>query len=155
LLNPILANIFYSLKAVKNLIAINLFFIIIQIMILFFLSKIFSGIETLTITWVVIGWVNNGSLIYYLVHIKNLHFNQTIILKLSLILLITAAIIILGRNLIGLLFADINIVHDSWSILLRTACSGLLLLLVFGLATYFVFRGVFRKIFASLNEISK
>jgi len=155
LLNPVLANVFYSLGIVKKLIAINLFFILIQTGILFFLSKIFSGIETLTTTWVIIVWINNITLVLYLIRLKHLHSYKTVFLKLLLVLLITTAMIALGKNSIGLWSADIFNVQNNWSLLLKIVFAGFVLLFVFCLAVYFLFRDKFNNILANLKKSNK
>jgi len=145
LLNPVLANIFYSLRTVKILIAINLFFIVIQTAILFFLSKIFTGIETLTLTWAIIGWVNNCALIFYLERIKKFHFDRAIALKLSLVILTTATLILLCKDLAGLWFT--MMAQNSWLLLIKTLSAGLILLSIFVLTMYFIFRDKLGRFF--------
>jgi peptidoglycan biosynthesis protein MviN/MurJ (putative lipid II flippase) len=139
LLNPILANIYYSLRTVKNIIAINLFFIMIQFIVLLFFSKIFTGIETLTVTWVIIVWTNNFALIYFLAHYKDLHFDKTIVMKLFLVLLTTAALIMLCKNFVDVWFGEANALQSNLHLLLKVSGAGIILLLVFTIGISFVF----------------
>ncbi len=152
LLNPVLINIFYSLKAVKNLIAINLFFIVVQVALLILFTTIFTSIEALTITWVIIVWVNNISLIVFIGRFKNIHFDRTIVLKLSLVVLITAVTSLLSRKMIGSVFNN-SINDSSWLVLLNTIGIGLLLIIFFALITYFVFRDKLIGMLSSLKKI--
>ncbi|MHB8904527.1 MAG: murein biosynthesis integral membrane protein MurJ [Melioribacteraceae bacterium] len=151
LLNPVLANIFYSLRTVKNLIAINLFFIVIQIAILFFLSRIISGIETLTLTWAIIVWANNCALIFYLENVRKIRFDRTIALKLLIIILTTAVLILLSKNIVGLWFVDM-IAQNSWLLLIKVVSAGIILLLIFFLGVYLIFRDTLSKVFPFLKR---
>jgi peptidoglycan biosynthesis protein MviN/MurJ (putative lipid II flippase) len=152
LLNPVISNIFYSLNSVKNLIVINTIFIAIQTAILFSFSKLFSGIEALTITWVIIVWINNGALIYYLVRVKNLRFSSTIILKLALLILITSVLILVSKDGTNWWFAEMNTVGDSWMRLVKLTCAGFILLIIFSVTVYFVFRDKLSGIFNHLKK---
>ena len=151
LLNPVLANIFYSLKSVKKLIGINL--IGLQTVMLIFFSKIFSGIETLAAAWVITGWINNAALVYYLIKFKNVKFDKRIILKLSLMLLITAVIIFLGKEPLGLLFA--GPVQTGWILLINLLIACMIILLIFGGAVYFVFKDMIARLFDQIKNPSK
>ena len=139
LLNPVIANIYYSMRTVKNIIAINLFFILIQFIVLLFFSKIFTGIETLTVTWVIIVWTNNFALIYFLARYKDIHFNKTIVMKLFLVLLTTAALIILCKNFVDGWFGEANALQSNLHLLLKVSGAGIILLLVFIIGISFVF----------------
>lgn len=146
LLNPILANIFYSLKAVKNLIAINLFFIFIQTAILFSFSKTIPGIKALAVTWVVIGWINNCALIYYLFKVKKIRFSRTIVSRLLIILLITTALIILINYLVSSYFFGMNTVYNLWQTLIKVVLGGLILMIIFSAAVYLVFHDMLGRL---------
>ncbi|MFA3784115.1 lipid II flippase MurJ [Melioribacteraceae bacterium 4301-Me] len=145
LLSPVLANIFYSLKSAKNLIAINLLFVFIQAIVLFFLSKVLSGIEALAITWVTVGWLNSGFLIYYLIRFKRVVFDRVITLKLLLIALITTIIIILCKNLSQYLFALDNINEQT---AMKILLVGLTLLLIYCTVVFLILRDMIIKISA-------
>jgi len=140
LLNPILANIFYTLRYVKNIIYINLFFILIQIVVLLILSRISSGIETLTITWVIIVWCNNISLIYYITRFKKINLDKTIVIKVFLILLITFIVMNAGIYTICKSVFETNIFFNKWQNLLKIAQAGSIIFLVYASAVIIVFR---------------
>lgn len=155
LLNPVIANIFYSLKAIKNIILINLIFVLIQAVILFILSKTFSGIETLTIAWTIFVWINNGALLYYLARVKGVRFDKEIMFKLFLIILSTVVMILIGRYFTNLLFDDLTILESKLIILLKTLVSGTVLFLAFALTTIFVFRDKLNGIRSYLKDLRK
>lgn len=140
LLNPVIAGIFYSLKAIKNIILINLIFILIHAAILFILSKTFPGIQTLAIAWVIFVWINNGVLFYYLIRVKKIRFDKNLMLKLFLILMSTIVMILIGRYFSKMWFDDLSISGNSLAILVKTFVSGVVLFLVFAFTTVFVFR---------------
>ncbi len=146
LLNPIIANVFYSLRSIKSLIGINVFFILVQTGILFLLSRTISGIETLTVTWAIVTWINAAVQIYYLVHLKNLRIDKVIVVKLVFVLLITVVLIIAGKNFAGLLFPNLGLLQNSWQILIRIIAAGIILLIAFLSAVYFVFRDMLKDL---------
>lgn len=151
LLNPVLINVFYSLRSVKNLIVINLFFIIMQVVLLILFTKIFTGIEALTITWAIIVWLNNISLVVYIERFKKIYFDRTIVFKLSLVVLITAVISLLSKKLISSIFD--NSVDNSLLVLINTLGIGLLLIIIYSFITYFVFRDKLKAVLSSLKKI--
>ncbi|MFA5803353.1 MAG: lipid II flippase MurJ [Melioribacteraceae bacterium] len=155
LLNPLIANIFYSLKAIKNIILINLIFIIIQAVILFILSKTFSGIETLTIAWAIFVWINNSALLYYLARVKGVRFDKEIMFKLFLIIMSTVVMILIGRYFSNLLFDDLTILESSLVIFLKTFVIGIVLFLAFAFTTFFVFRDKLNGIRSYLKELRR
>lgn len=155
LLNPVLANIFYSLKTIKSLIAINIVFICLEAVILFLLSKIFSGIETLAITWVIIMWMDNGALIYYLVQVKKLYFDTSIVSKILITLLITAALIFIGKVSMNIFFSEDELVHDNSTALIKIASAGFFLLLLFGMGMFWIFKDMLKKFVADLKQSRK
>ncbi len=155
LLNPLIANIFYSLKAIKNIILINLIFILIQAATLFILSKTFSGIETLTIAWTIFVWINNSALLYYLARVKGVRFDKDIMLKLFLIIISTVVMILIGRYFSNLLFDDLTILESSLVILVKTFVIGIVLFLAFAFTTVFVFRDKLNGIKSYLNELRR
>ncbi|MCX6173172.1 MAG: hypothetical protein NTZ27_00245 [Ignavibacteriales bacterium] len=155
LLNSVIANIFYSLRAIKNIIFLNLIFILIQAIILFILSKTFSGIETLTIAWVIFVWINNGALLYFLKRVKGVRFDKNIMFKLFLIIMSTAVMILIGRFFSNLWFDDLSISESSLVILLKTLVIGTVLFLAFSFITIFVFRDKLNGIRTYLKELRK
>jgi putative peptidoglycan lipid II flippase len=155
LLNPVLANIFYSLKYVKNIIYINLFFILIQIAVLLTLSRISSGIDALTITWVIIVWCNNISLIFYLSRFKKIYLDKSIVVKIFLTLLITSILMIAGMLFVGNSLFDVNIFDSKWQGLLKVAGAGFIIFLVYAIALGIVFRERLVKCFSYLKKIRK
>jgi len=155
LLNPMIANIFYSLRAIKNIILLNLIFILIQAIILFILSKTFSGIETLTIAWVIFVWINNGALLYFLKRVKGVRFDKNIMFKLFLIIMSTAVMILIGRFFSNLWFDDLSISESSLVILLKTFVIGIVLFLAFSFTTIFVFRDKLNGIKSYLKELRR
>lgn len=155
LLNSVIANIFYSLRAIKNIILLNLIFILIQAIILFILSKTFSGIETLTIAWVIFVWINNGALLYFLKRVKGVRFDKNIMFKLFLIIMSTAVMILIGRFFSNLWFDDLSIPESSLVILLKTLVIGTVLFLAFSFITIFVFRDKLNGIRSYLKELRR
>ncbi|MEW6196925.1 MAG: lipid II flippase MurJ [Bacteroidota bacterium] len=138
LLNPVLINIFYSLRSVKNLIVINLFFIIMQVVLLILLTKIFTGIEALTITWAIIVWLNNITLVLYLARIRKIRFDKGNVFKLALVVITTAVIALLSKQFVNSMFNNVN--ESSCVVLLKLSSVGLTLLLVFTSIVYYIFR---------------
>ena len=155
LLNSVIANIFYSLRAIKNIILLNLIFILIQAIILFILSKTFSGIETLTIAWVIFVWINNGALLYFLKRVKGVRFDKNIMFKLFLIIMSTAVMILIGKFFSNLWFDDLSIPESSLVILLKTLVIGTVLFLAFSFITIFVFRDKLNGIRSYLKELRR
>lgn len=145
LLNPIIANIYYSLRIVKSLISINMSFIMLQAIMLFLFSRVIPGIEALTIAWVIISWFNSVALIYYLVRVRNIHFDKTIIFKLFLVVLFASIFIFLGKNLAKVMFVDMNTINNDWQLLIRVIGAGLVLVIIFGSTVYFIFRDMLRN----------
>jgi putative peptidoglycan lipid II flippase len=155
LLNPVLANIFYSLRYVKNIIYINLFFILIQFSALLIISRISSGINSLTITWVFLGWGNNIYLLYYLFHYKKIDLDKTILVKILNTLLITVIILVAGTYTIGKSLFEVNILEDKWQSLLKVSGIGFIIFLVYAIALGIVFREKFVKILVFVKRIRK
>jgi putative peptidoglycan lipid II flippase len=152
LLNPVLANIFYSLRYVRNIIYINLFFILIQIFFLLILSRISSGIDTLAITWVTIGWCNNIALLYYISHYKKISLNKTILIKILNTFIITALLMIISLNTLGKSLFEVNILESKWHELLKVTGAGIILFLAYAIATGILFREQLGKILFYLNR---
>lgn len=99
LLTPIIANIYFSRKAVKKLIAINLLFVAVQIASLTILSGQIPGIKALTINWVILAWLNSFVLI--IIALKNRYFNMDrfISFKLLIIFIVSLVLSILFKML--------------------------------------------------------
>lgn len=146
LLNPIIANVFYSLRSIKSLIGINVFFILIQTGILFLLSRTISGIETLTISWTIVSWINVSALIYYLRRFKHIQLDMGMLVKLMFVLMITVLLIIMGKNLTGLFFPNLNSIKNSWQILFKIIIEGIILFLAFSSTMYFIFRNMLKNL---------
>jgi putative peptidoglycan lipid II flippase len=155
LLNPILANIFYSLRYVRIIIYINLFFILIQILFLLILSRIYSGIDTLAITWVTIGWCNNIYLLYYLSHFKKIYLDKTILVKILNTLLITVILLIVSMRTIGKSLFEVNIFESKWQGFFKVSGAGFIIFLVYAIALGIVFREQFVKILSYVKRIRK
>lgn len=137
LLNPVLANIFYSIRAIKSIIIINLVYIFLQIVLLFLFSKILPGIETLTITWVIIVWLSNITLVLYLVLIRKIRFDKRNVFKLALVVITTVVIALLSKQFVNSMFDNVN--ESSLVVLLKLSGAGLTLLLVFTSIVYYIF----------------
>ncbi|MEW6701839.1 MAG: lipid II flippase MurJ [Bacteroidota bacterium] len=131
LLNPVIANIYFALRSLKSLIAINLFFILIQTMLLFYLSKQLSGIQALTITWVVIVWMNNFFLFYFLFRRKGFALDKIAVLKLLLVILCGSAMALIGKYFSDLWLADLTVVQNGLLVLLKTMFAIFVLLILF------------------------
>lgn len=155
LLNPVIANIFYSLKAIKSVILINLVFILIHAIVLVIFSKTFSGIKTLSIAWTIFVWINNSALLYYLARVKGVRFDKEIMFKLFLIIMSTVVMILIGKFLINLWFYDLNISESGLALLLRAFLMGIVLLLMFTITTVFVFRKQLDGFRAYFKELRK
>jgi putative peptidoglycan lipid II flippase len=89
LLNPIIANIYFSRNAVKKLLFINLAFVVFQGFSLSFFSKYMPGVEALTTSWVVVAWLNSIILIIFALKKKYFTVNYQTHLKIFLILAFT------------------------------------------------------------------
>lgn len=152
LLNPVIANIYFTLRSVKNLIAINLFFIFIQTMLLFYLSKQLSGIQALTITWTIIVWMNNFFLFYFLFRRKGFALDKIVVLKLLLVILCSAAIALIGKYFADLWLADLTAVQSSLLVLLKTMLIIFVLLILFISATVVVFRDQIGGVISYLKD---
>lgn len=152
LLSPIITGIFYSLKAIKNVIFINLVFILIHAIVLLILSKSFSGIETLSIAWTIFVWINNFTLLYYLKRVKGINFDKIMMMKLFLIIVGTVILILIGRYFSNLFFDDLTFLESSFVILLKTFAIGIVLFLAFAFTTVFVFRDKLNGIRSYLKD---
>lgn len=100
LLTPIIANIYFSRKAVKKLLAINLFFVVIQAVSLTILSGQMPGIKALTINWVLLAWLNNIMLIAYALKRKFLLIDTGTISRILILLIASVAIALTGYKLL-------------------------------------------------------
>jgi putative peptidoglycan lipid II flippase len=155
LLNPVIVNIFYSLKAIKSVILINLVFILIHAIVLVIFSKTFSGIKTLSIAWTIFVWINNSALLYYLARVKGVRFDKDIMFKLFLTIISTVVLILIGKYFSNLLFDDFTILKSSLVILLKTFTFGIVLFLAFAFITFFVFRDKLNGIKIYIKELRK
>ena len=97
LLNPIIANIFFSKKSTRKLIFINLIFILIQAASLVACTNLFPGIKALTINWIVVVWLNSIVLVIYVIRKKYYTDDRITAVKILFVLIFTALIVITAR----------------------------------------------------------
>ncbi len=155
LLNPVIASIFYSLKAIKDVILINLVFILIHAIVLLILSKTFSGIKTLSIAWTIFVWINNGTLLYYLKRVKGVQFDKDILWKLFLILVSTVIMILIGNFLMVYWIETFNNSESTLMLLIKTFLIGMVMFLIFTSITFYVFREKLDGIKIYFKELRK
>jgi len=104
LLTPIIANIYFSRKAVKKLIAINISFVLVQVVSLTILAGQIPDIKALTINWVIVAWLNSIVLILYLLRKKYFNLEKIILLKALIILIFSFAIAYFAQLFIAIVF---------------------------------------------------
>jgi peptidoglycan biosynthesis protein MviN/MurJ (putative lipid II flippase) len=100
LLTPIIANIYFARGAVKNILIINTFFVVIQAVSLGILSYTMPGIKALSINWVILAWLNNLALIIYSLRKKYFAIAPSFGVKMFLLIIFTAVIAICGNAFI-------------------------------------------------------
>lgn len=108
LLSPVIANIYFTRKAVKKLVLINLAFVFIQAASLAFFSKQAPGVKALASSWILIGWLNNITLIVYALTKKYFILDRKIIFKLIIIFSAALLTAYFGRTLSENAFAGGN-----------------------------------------------
>ncbi len=149
LLAPVIANVFFSKKATRKLIAINLFFVLIQALSLTILTNLYPGIKALTVNWVAVVWLNNIILLFYLARGRTFIVPANELAKLLSVLAVAALIGIAARELLKPFFADA--VNSASKAMLYFIAAGAGLLIIYSAFLIFLFRKEMAKIAGAIK----
>lgn len=100
LLTPVIANIYFSRSAVKNILLINGVFIVVQAVSLTLLSSQMPGIKALSVNWVILAWLNNILLVLYAHSKKYYTLPGSLLIKLFVLLVVSAVLSYAGYEYI-------------------------------------------------------
>lgn len=150
LITPVTANIFYSLKRINVLILINLFFTVVLFFTLTFFVANYSGIEALSISWVIVTWLNTITQFVYLFAKGKILFDKEDIYRIVSVLLLTALLIIFAKEIFS---GEQNIGTALPGVLLSFALKVGLLTAIFLSFVFALFFKRIKNILSSIKEL--
>lgn len=152
LVTPVTANIFYSLKRINVLIVINLFFALLQFFAISFFAANYSGIEALTISWVIVIWINTITQFAYLFVKGKILIDKEDLYRIAGTLLLTALLIFFAKEIFD---GEQNINTALPEVLLSFALKAGLLTAIFLSFVFVLFFKRIKNIFSSIKELRK